>query len=159
MDYENRQKRQTPRCLECGTSISYGRKDKKFCCEECKNRHHNALARMSRTAKKKVMSILERNYDILDMLVREDVKAVWLSDLIEQGFNPGYSTFYRKTGRKDRYHCFDISYFMTPNRVSCITKIQNLSLTLPPVHDECPSGCSDGPADVDDDSGMTETNK
>ena len=93
------------------------------------------------------------------MLVREDVKAVWLSDLIEQGFNPGYSTFYRKTGRKDRYHCFDISYFMTPNRVSCITKIQNLSLTLPPVHDECPSGGSDSPADVDDDSGMTETNK
>lgn len=159
MDYENKHNRQISRCLECGTSISYGRKDKKFCCEECKNRHHNSLARMSKAAKKKVMAILERNYDVLDMLVREGVKAVWLSDLIEQGFNPGYSTFYRKTGRKDRYHCFDISYFMTPNRVSCITKIQNLSLTLPPVHNEYRPDDSDGPADSNNENGQTETNK
>lgn len=114
---------------------------------------------MSKAAKKKVMAILERNYDILDMLVRHEVKAVWLSELIEQGFNPGYSTFYRKTGRKDRYHCFDISYFMTPNRVSCITKIQNLSLTLPPVHHESQSDGNEEPADLNDDNGHKEMNQ
>ena len=114
---------------------------------------------MSKAAKKKVMSILERNYDILDMLVRQEVKAVWLSELIEQGFNPGYSTFYRKTGRKDRYHCFDISYFMTPNRVSCITKIQNLSLTLPPVHHESQSDDNEESVDLSDDNGQIELNQ
>ena len=134
MDYDKKRERKTPRCLQCGQSISYGRKDKKYCCEECKNRHNNSLVRMSRAAKRRILAILDKNYDILDQLVRAGIDAAWISDLAALGFNPGYSTFYRKTGRREYYHCFDISYVMTPNRIYCITKIQNLSLTLPPVH-------------------------
>ena len=134
----HRLKRMEPRtrCLECGERISYGRKDRKFCCEECKNKHHNNLARMSKNAKRKVLALLDRNYCILDQLVREGIDAVWLSDAVALGFSPGYSTSHRKMGSRNHYHCFDISYIMTPNRLSSISKIQNLSLTLPPVHIE-----------------------
>ena len=82
------------------------------------------------------MSVLEKNYTILDYLVKEGVDAVWISDIIAMGFNPTYATSHRKAGRREHYYCFDISYVMTPNRLSSISKIQNLSLTLPPVHDD-----------------------
>ena len=65
----------------------------------------------------------------------DGVDAIWISDAVALGFNPGYSTSFRKTGRKEHYNCFDISYVMTANRLSSISKIQNLSLTLPAVHD------------------------
>ena len=134
MDYSKKRQRHLPRCLECGDSISYGRKDKKFCCEECKNRHHNSLAKMSKTAKRKVLKKKKKNYSILDHLHRDGVKALWLSDAVAMGFMPGYTTSHRKAGRRELYYCFDISYIMTPNRLSSISKIQNLSLTLPSVH-------------------------
>ena len=65
MEYPMKTPRSTPRCLECGDKISYGRSDKKFCCEDCKNRHHNHKVRSSRSVKRRVVSALERNYDIL----------------------------------------------------------------------------------------------
>ena len=105
---------------------------------------------MSRAAKRKILAILEKNYEILDQLVRGGVDAAWISDVVSLGFNPGYSTFYRKTGRREYYHCFDISYVMTPNRIYCITKIQNLSLTLPPVHE-------DPPCESDEQAGLNVT--
>ena len=134
MDYDKKRERHLPRCLECGDSISYGRKDKKFCCDECKNKHHNSLAKMSKNTKRKVLALLEKNYSILDHLIREGVTALWISDAVAMGFSPGYTTSHRKTGRRELYYCFDISYVMTPNRLSSISKIQNLSLTLPVIH-------------------------
>ena len=134
MDYDKKRERHLPRCLECGDSISYGRKDKKFCCDECKNKHHNSLAKMSKNTKRKVLALLEKNYSILDHLIREGVTALWISDAVAMGFSPGYTTSHRKTGRRELYYCFDISYVMTPNRLSSISKIQNLSLTLPAIH-------------------------
>ena len=134
MDYGKKRQRSLPRCLECGDSISYGRKDKKFCCEECKNKHHNKLAKMSKNTKRKVLAVLDKNYGILDLLLRNEVKALWLADAVAMGFSPGYTTSHRKAGKRELYYCFDISYVMTPNRLSSISKIQNLSLTLPPVH-------------------------
>ena len=136
MDYDEKRQRNAPRCLECGHTISYGRKDKKYCCEQCRIRHNNALSRMGKRAKRRILAVLDKNYEILDALVRSDMESAWLSDLMAMGFNPGYSTFYRKTGRRDYFHCFDISYVMTPNRLYSISKIQNLSLTLPAIHKE-----------------------
>lgn len=136
MNYKDSHTRQTSRCLECGDTINYGRKDKKFCCEDCKNRYHNSLARMSKNMKRKVMSALDKNYSVLDRLFRLGVDAVWLPDAEAMGFTPGYFTSCRKIGKKDRFFCFDISYAMTPNRISSISKIQNLSLPLQNVHDD-----------------------
>lgn len=135
MDYRKKRQRKEHRCLECGDDISYGRKDKKFCSDECKNRHHNTLSKVSKSTKRKIISVLEKNYSIMNHLVREGVEGVWICDAVAAGFNPGYMTSHRKSGKRELYYCFDISYVMTPNRLSCISKIQNLSLTLQAVHE------------------------
>lgn len=122
--------RNTPRCLECGDQISYGRTDKKFCSEECKNRHHNHRHNATRKVKRKVMAVLEKNHCILSDLLASGVDSMWLADVVAMGFNPGYVTSFCRVGRHCRYTCFDISYIMTASRISSISKIQNLSLNL-----------------------------
>lgn len=119
-----------PRCLECGSEIVYGRKDKKFCCDECKNKHHNHTYRSIRQYKRMVAAILDRNYDILDRLVKSEISAVWTADAIALGFNPAYVTSYKRHKKRSICHCYDISYVATDNRMTSISKIQNLSLPL-----------------------------
>lgn len=130
MDYVKEAARNPPRCLECGDKINYGRTDKKFCSEECKNRHHNHQLRSSRNAKRRVLSALEKNYSILEEILKSGKDSLPLSDAMLMGFNPGYATSFRKLRCHQSYGCFDINYIMTPNRLSSISKIQNLSLNL-----------------------------
>lgn len=130
MDYPKRTTRNTPRCLECGDKIGYGRTDKKFCCEECKNRHHNHKSRTERFIRRKTMSVLEKNYEILESFVKAGLDAVMLSDALILGFNPVYVTSFSKMKHHDVYGCFDITYTMTASRLCSISKIQNLSLNL-----------------------------
>ena len=130
MEYEKSRERHTPRCLECGDRISYGRSDKKFCSDDCRNRHHNHLARSSRILKRRITSALDRNYEILDNMLKDGTGSIRMEDAIFHGFNPHYATSFRKQGRHVLYHCYDICYMMTPSRISSISKIQNLSLPL-----------------------------
>lgn len=123
MEYSNRAPRNTPRCLECGDKISYGRTDKKFCCDECKNRHHNHKSRSGRFIKRKVLSILEKNYEILERYVKAGEGSVLLSEVLALGFNPAYITSFSKAKHHDIYGCFDITYIMTPSRLCSISKI------------------------------------
>ena len=130
MAYSNRNEEESPRCLECGDEIVYGRKDKKFCSDDCRNRHHNHHHRSCRQYKRMVTVILDRNYEILDELVRSGIEAIWVADAIALGFNPAYVTSYRKHGTRSMCHCYDICYVTTDNRMTSISKIQNLSLPL-----------------------------
>lgn len=130
MDYLKRTPRSVSRCLECGDKISYGRTDKKFCSDECKNRHHNHKCRSERFVKRKTISILEKNYEILEGYVKVGADTVLLSEILLQGFNPAYLTSFTKCKHHDIHACFDITYIMTPSRLCSISKIQNLSLNL-----------------------------
>ena len=122
--------RKMPVCLECGNQIRYGRTDKKFCCEDCKSRHHNTQARAARSFRNKIISIINRNYDILDALIREGTESVDLVDLVSVGFVPGIITSYRRSGRHDVFTCYDIKYIMTGTRVYSLMKINILSVNL-----------------------------
>ena len=122
--------RHMPVCLECGDKIRYGRTDKKFCCEECKNRHYNRQAKDGRTFRRKILGQLNRNYEILDSLLRAGLTCADMTDLISAGFLPGIMTSCRRMRTRIEYSCFDIKYIMTPSRLSSISKIQNVSLPL-----------------------------
>jgi predicted RNA-binding Zn-ribbon protein involved in translation (DUF1610 family) len=124
MDYK-RQERHIPVCLECGDKIRYGRTDKKFCCDECKTRHYNALARTGRAFRRRVLGVLDRNYSVLEGLMRAGVESVDLMDVMSMGFSPLFCTSCSKSGRHDEYGCFDIKYIMTRTRIYSISKIQN----------------------------------
>lgn len=77
-----------------------------------------------------VTAILDRNYEILDELVLSGVESIWVADAIAIGYNPAYVTSYRKHGKRTMCHCYDISYVTTENRMTSISKIQNLSVNL-----------------------------
>ena len=134
MEYGKTKDRHISRCLACGEQIRYGRTDKKYCCEDCRIRHHNILTKGSRAFRRRTLSILSRNYAILEEFIKYDVRSVEISDLLQRGFVPGIVTSYRKVRKHDEYCCFDIKYIMTETRIYGISKIQNVSLPLQISH-------------------------
>lgn len=115
--------RQTPVCMECGHKIKYGRTDKKFCCDKCRNKYNNAQTRAGRAYRRRVMNAISGNYDILDNLLRTGITAIDLFELVNLGFVIEAVTSHRRMRHHDEYACFDIKYKMTPSRISGITKI------------------------------------
>ena len=130
MNYGKNIERHMPKCLECGDKIRYGRTDKKFCCDECKNRHYNNLAKGSRTFRRKVLAMLSGNYDVLNEVLRSGASSIDLMDAVAMGFAPGVMPSCRKSGKHDEFGCFDIRYIMTRTRIYSISKIQNVYLPL-----------------------------
>ena len=130
MRYRKRPEEDAQHFLECGGEIAYSRKNKKFCSDGCRVRHHNHHHRFLRHYKRMVMTILDRNYEILDDLISRGVEAVWVADAIALGYNPAYVTSYRRHGKRVMCHCYDICYITTDNRMTSISKIQNFSLNL-----------------------------
>lgn len=111
-------------CLECGKEIVYGRADKKFCSESCKNKYHNNMHKYSRNMHFKVLNGIEKNYDILSKLFRSHVLSIDIGDLIALGFKIEYSTGYRKFNRHDEYRCFEFKYYITKNRLFGLQKVE-----------------------------------
>ena len=110
-------------CLECGDPIIYGRSDRKFCCERCKNKWHNRQNASSYNIRRRVRSVLVRNYKILEDLLDRDTPDLDTAELLAMGFNPSYFTSVRKIRRHFEYQCFDIRYFMTPLRIRDISRL------------------------------------
>ncbi len=110
-------------CLECGATINYGRKDRHFCSDTCKNHYHNKSGKDHRNLRVKVKHALEKNYDILDNLVRLNIHSVDRADLRSLGYRDEYVTAYRKVGRRAELRCYDIKFSMTDNRISAIEKV------------------------------------
>ena len=80
MEYVKRE-RKLPVCLECGDKIRYGRSDKKFCCEDCKTRHYNKQAKGSRAYRRRVISRLSRNYQVLERILRSGESSAEIMDM------------------------------------------------------------------------------
>ena len=113
-------------CLQCGAPL-YGRRDKRFCSQDCKDRYHYALQADSRRYRRRVLVNLEQNYALLDELVESGVSEVSRIDLVVQGFKPGLVTGYtRRRGAQDELRCFDISYCMSELRLSHISRIKTI---------------------------------
>jgi hypothetical protein len=124
MGYAKKRVRNIPTCLQCGDKIRYGRTDKKFCCDDCRNRHYNAQSKASRTFRRKVMAQLIGNYEVLDTLFKSGVTSIELIDAVTMGFVPGIVTAYRRVGKHDEFCCFDIKYIMTNMRIYSISKLE-----------------------------------
>ena len=129
MRYE-RKLRVMPKCLHCGEKIRYGRTDKKFCCEDCRVEHHNERMRDSRAFRRRVLSQLSSNYNLLSTLLQSGADSILLTDIVAMGFAPGVVTSYSRAGKHDEFGCFDIKYRMTATKLCSIIKIQNVSFNL-----------------------------
>lgn len=115
--------RKVSHCLECGDRITYGRADKKFCCEDCRIRYNNYQSRVSKAYRRKIQKMLSSNYAILDALIKDGRTSLDIVELVSKGFVIGIMTSYHKVCRHDEYACFDIKYKMSASRIYGITKI------------------------------------
>ncbi len=105
-------------CLECGRFVGFGRPDRKFCSQECKNRWHNRQRKYSwRGEQARILRILESNHLILERMLRMGIQSVDRITLRQLGFNPDYVTYYQKVGGHSLYGCYDIQYEATPSRL------------------------------------------
>jgi len=104
-------------CLECGTELEYGRTDRKFCCPTCKNRYNNRKYYDIRSLHTRIRGILEKNYTILDKLIKLDISSMDMGDIVQWGFNPEYSTGHRKVRGHNEYRCYEIKYLISSSRI------------------------------------------
>ncbi|MBR5661943.1 MAG: hypothetical protein IKW99_10395 [Bacteroidales bacterium] len=105
------------RCLECGDTLPYGRKDMKFCSSSCKNRWHYQNRSWVGALKLRTRSILDKNYSILESLLESGVTSIDIPDLAQMGYNFDCVTSYHKVRNRDEYRCYDIKYCMSASRV------------------------------------------
>ena len=111
------------KCLECGTTI-FGRKDKKFCSDQCRNLYNNELNSDSHNLVRNINNILRRNRRILESLNTGTKKIVNKDQLLQSGFNFYYytNTYTTKTG-KTYFYCYDQGYLpMEHNQYMLVVK-------------------------------------
>lgn len=95
-------------CLDCGKPVS-GRRDKKFCDDQCRNNYYNRAHGETSEEFKAINLILKKNRKILEDLLPPDGKAkVSSKTLTDKGFNHTYltHTYTTQAGSVYRY-CYE----------------------------------------------------
>lgn len=122
MGYELK-KTNEPYCLECGEPLVYGgRADKKFCSRDCRNLYHNKFYRDTRIVKHRINAALNKNHDVLSLLLKMGVTTMSIPDLAQMGFSREYMTSFQKVGGRTECRCYDIKYFLSPTRIFSIKR-------------------------------------
>ena len=102
-------------CLECGVDI-YGREDKKFCSDHCRNTYNNRLNADSRNFMRNINNTLRKNRRILEELNPGEKATVSRDELLMKGFNFNYFTnTYTTKQDKVYYFCYDLGYLALEN--------------------------------------------
>lgn len=97
-------------CLQCGDPVR-GRSDKKFCCDDCRTAHNNAINRDANNFMSKINRILRSNRRILAHLNPEGKTKVRREKMLTSGFNFNYYTnIYTTKGGRVYKFCYDQGY-------------------------------------------------
>lgn len=111
------------KCLQCGCEI-YGRPGKKFCSIGCKNAFHNNKASNIRKVRIRTISGLNKNYDVLNLLIKSDIRTIPIVRIREMGFDENLITGSRHALCKHcEESCFDIVYYRTSAKIFNIRRI------------------------------------
>lgn len=102
-------------CLECGTEL-FGRVDKKYCSDYCRNAYHNKQNKDETNFVNKLNRILRKNRRILKNLTPEGKAIVSKMMLEKEGFIFKYYTHVYKTKEgKVYYFCYEHGYLPLEN--------------------------------------------
>ncbi len=102
------------KCLECGEPL-YGRVDKKFCSDQCRNTYNNRLNGVVNKYIRKVNYILRKNRRIMEELINnseKDAIKIHRNRLTDKGFSFDYYTNIYKT-KSGKYYYFSYEYGFT----------------------------------------------
>ena len=98
-------------CIECHTEL-YGRVDKKFCSDQCRNTYNNRFHADSNAYIRKINYILRKNRRIMEELLsvtEKDALRVHKGKLTDKGFSFDYYTNISKT-KNNKYYYFSYEY-------------------------------------------------
>lgn len=111
-------------CLECGEEI-YGRSDKKFCSDQCRNSYNNRLNSDANNYVRNVHNILRKNRRILEELNPKGKSKTTRSRMLERGFDFNYhtSTYTTKAGAT-YYFCYEFGYLPLEANIFALVKKQ-----------------------------------
>lgn len=100
------------KCLECGSPV-FGRVDKKFCSDGCRNAFNNKSKSASTNYIRNVNNILSKNRRILMELNPTGKTKKHREQLLKNGFNFDYMTHIYKTmeGKEYRF-CYEQGYLL-----------------------------------------------
>lgn len=103
------------KCLECGRPV-FGRVDKKFCSDGCRNAYNNKTKAVSTNYIRNVNNILSKNRRILLELNPEGKTKKHRDQLLRKGFNFDYFTNVYRTKEGSEYRfCYEQGYLMLDN--------------------------------------------
>ena len=98
------------RCLDCGERL-YGRHDKKFCSDQCRNSYNNRQRKDTNDYMRKVNGVLKKNRRILESLNPDGKKKVKKEWLLKEGFDFDFHTNTYTTREGKTYHfCYEQGY-------------------------------------------------
>jgi hypothetical protein len=98
------------KCYECGAEF-WGRADKKFCSDPCRNVHHNKLNGEANNLMRNINNVLRKNRRILSEFNPEGKMRIQRDKLLAKGFNFNYFTnIYRTNAGKEYFFCYDQGY-------------------------------------------------
>lgn len=121
--YRYAEEEQAAHCLECGEPI-YGRADKKFCDCNCRNRWHSRLRSDQNPRLKTTLSILTRNYGILESIYDMHTASCPAEVLERMGFRQEYVTHSPiKKGKHLEYRCFDFVYNLSQTKLFNLRRV------------------------------------
>ncbi len=102
-------------CSECGKAI-FGRIDKKFCSDACRNTFNNKANAASTNYMRNVNNALSKNRRILLELNPEGKKKTHRDKLLKKGFDFDFHTNSYTTQAGDTYFfCYDQGYLELDN--------------------------------------------
>ena len=108
-------------CRECGKLI-YGRSDKLYCDDSCRNSFNNTKERENRIEIEAINRSLKRNFKILKELTNRGKRRVSKEILASLGFDFRYFTSIRREkGGKIVMQCYNYSYVNGSNGSVYIT--------------------------------------
>ena len=98
------------KCIECGYEF-FGRSDKKFCSDQCRNTYNNKLKRDVNNYVRNINNTLRKNRRILESLNPKGKAKVHKNKLMLNGFNFDYFTnVYKTKSGKIYYFCYEQGY-------------------------------------------------
>jgi len=111
-------------CIECGQKL-FGRQDKKFCSDQCRNAYNNKLNSDANNYIRTVNNTLRKNRRILAALNPNGKSKTHRDKLIEKGFDFNYytNTYTTKAGAI-YYFCYEYGYLEIDNGYYALVKRQ-----------------------------------
>lgn len=98
------------KCMECG-KVLFGRSDKKFCDDSCRNAHNNRSISEANTLIRKTILVLKKNRRILEKLYLSNKRKTTLRVLLEKGYDYNRLTHIYVNKKNQTYRfCFDYGF-------------------------------------------------